>query len=278
MDRRKRDAVQQFDALYGMSNAELLSELEITMSHADTETFDPDYVEACLRILQDRDPVMEDFNPQQELQSLPLDPRRAGMMTRRRHQRLKVLRALEIAAVLVVLLAVMAGAGGYNLMDWLRSINADTVSFGVEPSGELEFLHADAQPQEGEFASLQEALDAYGVTEPASPTWIPEDYRIVSAEATVEEGEMYLFDSVYETDDDKRMTIDFMCFPSGNAKMTSEIEPEGEIYEYHGITYYLFRNLERNKCHWTQNGFICTISGHVTFDELKQMIRSMDPE
>lgn len=100
----------------------------------------------------------------------------------------------------------------------------------------------------------------------------------MSAEATVEEGILYRFVSVYETDDDKRLSIQLTKFVSGNAKMTSEIEPEGEIYEYNGITYYLFRNLERNKCHWTQNGYICTISGHITFDELKQMIRSMDPE
>lgn len=149
MDQRKCDAVQPFDALYGMSNEELLSELETAMSRADTEAFDPDYVEACLRILQDRDPVMEDFDPQQALQSLPLDPKRAGVKARRRHRRLKVLRALEIAAVLVVLLAVAATAGGYNPMDWLRSINADTVSFGVNPSGELEIVDAEPQMQEG---------------------------------------------------------------------------------------------------------------------------------
>ena len=61
----------------------------------------------------------------------------------------------------------------------------------------------------------------------------------------------------------------------GDAKITSEVEPDGEIYEKNGITYYLFPNLERNKCHWVQDGFLCEINGNLTFDEIKQMIDSI---
>lgn len=270
----KERKVCDWEYLRFKSNRELMDEIDAYMKKADEpeSDFDPDYLEELLSILQERDPVETDFNPSVEIRKLPLNPEAAhGARTTGRG--IKIWRIAEIAAALVILLAIAAGAGGFDIFDWLRKENAETVSFGAENSGEMN-LQIETVSSEEEYDSLQAALDAYGITTPICPTWIPEDYHIESVDVIAENG-MLMLSAAYESDERGRISIDFTKFQGGGAKITSEIEPDGEIYEKDGITYYLFPNLERNKCHWSRDGFLCVISGHLTFDEIKQMIDSI---
>lgn len=280
MIRRKKTAVtgrdlrdrRAIETLREKPSEELMAEMEAYMQQAEEKcfAFDPAYLEQRLAVLQERDPVAVDFDPETEIRQLPLNVEGAHRHSRRR----TLWRVAAIAAVLIALLAVGAGAGPFDLFAWLRRENADTITFHNQPSGEMNWEITDAA-QQGEFTSLQEALDAYQVTTPLCPTWIPEDYRMVSLDVMVEDG-MAIFSAAYESEErDGRFQIDFTRFRDGGGSITSEIDPEGEVYEKDGMEYFLFPNLERNKCHWFRDGFICVISGHLTFDELKQMVDSI---
>lgn len=282
MDRQKKPAVCgdterkvcDLEDLRFKSNRELMDEIDAYMKKADEpeSDFDPGYLEELLSILQECDPVEAEFDPAVEIRKLPLNPEVAhGARTTGRG--IKIWRIIEIAAALVVLLAIAAGAGGFDVFDWLRKENAETVSFGAENSGEMN-LQIESATGDQEYDSLQAALDAYGITAAICPTWIPEDYHIVSIDVLVD-GEVARFLGAYESDERGRISIQFTRFQGNSAMITSEIEPDGEIYERNGIVYYLFHNLERNKCHWSNEGFMCVINGNLTFDEIKQMIDSI---
>ena len=259
--------------LQSKSNSELMAEIDAYMKKAEEQgfDFDPGYIEDRLSILQERDPMEIAFDPAVEIHKLPLNLE-AAQCTQTHKHRVKIWRIVEIAAALVILLTIAVGAGKFDIFDWLRKENAEMVSFGVENSGEMN-LQIESVSGEEAYHSLQDALDAYGITTAICPTWIPEDYHIESIDVIVDD-KMSLFDAAYESDERGRFNVHFTRF-QGDAKITSEVEPDGEIYEKNGITYYLFPNLERNKCHWVQDGFLCEINGNLTFDEIKQMIDSI---
>ena len=282
MNRKKRVAafdeseqsVRDLENLYSKSNDELMKEIEAYMKKSEEKNFDfdPEYIEMRLSILQERDPVEIDFEPSVEIRKLPLSLETS--YPSKYKYRVKIWRIVEIAAALVIILAIAAGAGGFDIFDWLRKENAETVSFGAESSGEMN-LQIETVSGEEVYDSLQDALDAYGITTAICPTWIPKDYHIDSIDVIADNG-MLMLSAAYESDERGRISVDFTKFQGEGAKVTSEIEPDGEIYEKDGITYYLFPNLERNKCHWTNDGFICVINGNLTFDEIKQMIDSIE--
>lgn len=283
MDRQKKAAAlgkggqknNILENLRSKSNSELMTEIDTYMKKAAEQgfDFDPGYIEDCLAILQERDPIEIAFDPSVEICKLPLNLE-AAQCTQNNKHRVKIWRIVEIAATLVIILTIAVGAGRFDIFNWLRKENAETVSFGVENSGEMS-LQIESVSGEEEYHSLQDALVAYGITAAICPTWIPEDYYIESIDVIADNG-MLMLSAAYESDERGRISIDFTKFQDGGAKITSEIEPNGEIYEKGGITYYLFPNLEQNKCHWSNDGFICVISGNLTFDELKQMIDSIE--
>lgn len=261
--------------LYSKSNDELMDEIEAYMkrSHEKNFDFDPNYIEVRLSIMQERDPIDVEFDPNVEITKLPLNLETAHDTSRKMFRHTKAWRIIKIAAVLSLLLSIATAAGKFSIFDWLKKENAETVSFSTHESGEMN-LELGAVAGEQEYSSLQDALNAYEITAKICPTWIPEDYHIVSIDLMVND-EILRFSGAYESNERGRISIQFTKLQGDSIRITSEIEPGGELYEKNGVKYSLFQNMDRNKCHWVNDGFMCVISGNVTLDELKQMLDSI---
>lgn len=261
--------------LYSKSNDELMDEIEAYMkrSHEKNFDFDPNYIEVRLSIMQERDPIDVEFDPNVEITKLPLNLETAHDTSRKMFRHTKAWRIIKIAAVLSLLLSIATAAGKFSIFDWLKKENAETVSFSTHESGEMN-LELGAVAGEQEYSSLQDALNAYEITAKICPTWIPEDYHIVSIDLMVND-EILRFSGAYESNERGRISIQFTKLQGDSIRITSEIEPGGELYEKNGVKYSLFQNVDRNKCHWVNDGFMCVISGNVTLDELKQMLDSI---
>ena len=94
---------------------------------------------------------------------------------------------LVSAAAIVCALAVMvtAQAAGVDVFGAMARWSEDVFSFGqITPDSEVsdnpgqgaDELETDDSAKDQEFASLQEAFDAYGITEVHEPSWLPEGY------------------------------------------------------------------------------------------------------
>ena len=283
MDRRKNSRAAGKGApndlflenLYSKSNAELMEEIERCMGKAEQSDFDPDYVDACLRILQERDPVMTGFDPAAEIQKLPLDVEAAHGADRRRMRRVRVWRVAEIAAVLAVLFALAVGAGRFDVFRMLRELGSETVSVTGEPSGVMVLPDVESDPGNNRFASLQEALDANGVTTALCPTWIPSDYTIENIDVYLL-GSADVFDCEYASERGY-LKIKITTILSAKGDGSEEVYPdEGYIYIHDEIEYYILVNTNNLKCSWTNGIYNCKVSGVITGEEMEKMIDSIE--
>ena len=71
---------------------------------------------------------------------------------------------------------------------WESVVHLTQGTLQIVPPGASQSGQTSAQPplEELEFTSLQEALDAYGITEPLAPKWLPEGFESVEITTNVD--------------------------------------------------------------------------------------------
>lgn len=257
--------------------SELMEEIKKLSSISDC---DVDLLCAYLDVLEEKDPVLPpDRDPAAQYEKFKEDhaelfdaPERAAKQALPRKGRFprvkKVLTALAAAFCVVVLVADASGAGVIGrLIEW------GTETFSLRPaSGVMELETAD----ENGFRSLQEALAYYEVENPAIPTWIPSRYSIDRV-TVIESSDTTIISGRYTSDNENlliRITIGF------EEDFTFEEQQNGEhpIYTSKGITFILSRNTNAGRANWDVNGYVYSVSGNVTEEELKEMLDSISVE
>lgn len=132
-------------------------------------------------------------------------------------------------------------------------------------------------PEEPEFTSLQEALDAYGITEPLVPKWLPEGFESLGVTTNVDPD----FIRIAETYsyDEKKIKIAIRCYNAKEALERVSVEKENgqqdEKYIRGGVEHSLAQNRAIYTASWTNGLNIVSIIGDVTEEELEQMIDSI---
>ena len=266
---------ERMQALRGLSNLELLDGIDKMLDCGDGLP-DADELELYLKTLQEKAPVMEDYDPEAEWNRLMADhpefaPEEEPAAPKTAVRKRFCLRLGAAAAVLVVLLGVSAAAyrnkSFSGFVDWAQGI----MQIHSEPSGVME-LPAD---DPSEYHSLAEALTANGIDPSGCPTWIPEDYVFdsvgvskpediikVSAVYYSERGELYI-----------RITKYAPSWSSGEERNT-----DAQLFESNGCEYWLISNLDIEKSSWQEEELSYAISGQITNQEMKKMIMSIRKE
>ena len=179
------------------------------------------------------------------------------------------LRALAAtAAVLVLLVAASATASafGCNLWDAVIQWTQETFHFGNGG-------HSD--PDNGlEFASLQDALEEGNTPAWLVPTKITDGYNLT--EIKFEQTPVKKIYKALYASNKKILKIIVWDYLNDDPVYVEKSEDFVEKYETSGITYYLFDNNEQVQAMWIVDSYECYISGHVTIEELKQMINSIE--
>jgi len=190
-------------------------------------------------------------------------------------------RIAAILAALLMLASVSAAAVGCDLWGWLVLWTRET--FTLAP-GQINYIDPDDLriPEEpGEYASLQEALTAYGLDGPLMPRRLPEgfemDQLIVDADTIPSQ---IIFASYYRRGEDNlSMQVDVYLeqegASSGNFAHFQKDEGDPILYEAGGVTHLLATNAGRPVALWANGPAECAISGNITMEELKTMLDSI---
>jgi hypothetical protein len=112
---------------------------------------------------------------------------------------------------------------------------------------------------------------------PLLPSWMPEGFELTRVEGKIET-EYYRWALGAYTCGDKQFYIAVtkdISENSGGVWSIEKDERKPDIYEQEGIKFYIMDNLSRSHAIWFDLPYIISIAGHVTRDELKQMINSM---
>ena len=168
--------------------------------------------------------------------------------------------ALIAAAVvaLMVIITVSAAAAGIDIWKWVQ----------VRGEGTVRFVTEDALSKD-----IPAALKQAGIEEPLFPTWIPEGFLLYDQQIRLDNS--ILINSTYVCRD-KMLLIVIRSLSNESQSGIIEIE-EQEPQEYHsnGITHYIVPNCNELVAYWLNNGFLVSISGTISIEEMKLIIDSI---
>jgi hypothetical protein len=265
--------------LNAKSNSEVLNELEEKMASMNEDDFDFELVEQHLKVLQDRAPVMTDYDESSEFARLQnehsglfdedIDSRTPNV--KRRKKAVRFLRITEVAVAAVLCLTISANAFDFNPIKMLINWMEDVLQVQSGPSGIMELPEGSGN----EYKSLEDALASKGADSGECPTWIPADYSLLNV--SVKSSELVTDFVAYYLSNRGDIIIEVTKFNS-NWNGTSEKNPGGYIYEHSGYEYYIVSNLEDSKAGWTSGSSTYLINGKITENEIKKMIDSIQRE
>ena len=270
------------------TNAQLLDDLERLLDCQEAEDLDVDQLEACLDALQERAPVMEDFDPASIMARLQAEhpalfeseekeneekeaissPDASPRPVRRSGRARRILRRVEIAAALIVVLCIGASAVGLNPFQAITQWASEVLHIGRNPSGVMELPEGTAS----EYRSLEEALAAYGVDPSGCPTWVPEDYALRDVTVLNSNGGLK-FIATYDADRGD-MFIRVTQFDDG-ATSVLEKEEGGYIYTHNNIQFDVTENMGMANISWQISSYAYTITGSLEKDEILNILDSI---
>ena len=175
---------------------------------------------------------------------------------------------MATAAVLAIILigsSVTARAFDFNLWKAVIQWTQETFHFGS---------WGDSKNDNNlPYASLQDALEQGEVFVPLAPNWIPDGFEL--ADITVERSPLKKTYTAKYTNGENVLRITVRDYLDEEPVYVEQSEGLTEEYEVSGSTYYLFSNLKYNRAVWLRESYECDISGDITFEELKEMINSI---
>lgn len=190
--------------------------------------------------------------------------------------------ALVAAATIACMLAFMvtAQATGVDVFGAMARWTKDVFSFGQIPSDSMvsENLGGETKgseiPAQG-FSSLQDALDAYGVTEVSEPRWLPDGYVLDEVDVTYLEDPFYMFFYANYLNGNNYIGIDIVSYEGEPTMQVQKTDSTIKTIEKDGITFYLIENDVGHTIAWCTEQYECYISGESDKDILWGIAISM---
>lgn len=278
--------------LENLSAGEILEELDARMEEMTDQSCDPELIRLYLDVLEEKEPLGLELDPEASLQRFleerageesrstpPEEPAAQAAVSRpaglRRFRHFP--RTLIAAAVVAVLFGLGSMAGSSRL--WESVVHLTQGTLQIVPPGASQSGQTSAQPplEELEFTSLQEALDAYGITEPLVPKWLPEGFESRDVIISVDPDFIRII-AVYQYGE-KEIKVTVRRYNSEDALERFSLEKqEGQQdtkYTKDGVVHSIAQNNAACTASWTNGLNMASIMGDVTEEELEQMIDSI---
>lgn len=256
----------------------------------DAENFDEELLDAFLAEMEELKPLGNNFDSQSSLEafherisSLPaaLSENSAQMSTpeklTQKHHRL-FYRAITVAATVAIMVATMmtAQALGVDVFGFLAKWTNDIFFF---ENGQTESQEPRTYPlaegERAEYKSIDDALMAFDIDLPLSPSWVPEYVGAWKVSGTVMPSGMQIF--AFTEDESGILTWEVSEFtPKDGPSIAIEKDAKGaRQYESHGQTHYIIEDNGCNTATWIIDNIQCIISGFITEEELLKVIDSI---
>lgn len=158
--------------------------------------------------------------------------------------------AIAIACMFAIL--VTAQAAGIDVFGAMARWTQDVFSFGqIVPNSQVsDNLAQETETPDAEFASLQEALDAYGMTEVHEPSWLPEGYALEELDATCLDDPFLRSFSASYTDGEGRVSISIMSYEGEPITQVQKTDSPVESMEKSGTMFYYVENSVGHTIAW----------------------------
>lgn len=275
--------------LEDMSVDELTDALNDVLENMSEENFDPTLLDAYLDALDHKDPMLEILDAETSYASfqkrlLKILPGYTDNIVTHSHKKSRRVWRAGLVAVLTVICMlggmIAAQAAGVDVFGTMAHWTDEIFSLGpIRSDGAVDVPNDTALEHtvggDGEFASLQEALDAYGITEVSEPTWVPEGYTFRSVAADYwAEGDVMSLTAEYFNGTDS-VVVEFESYHDQPNLQVEKTDAPVETLVVNDITVYLLENTNNNAATWVTEHYECFIGGRIEKDELRQMVLSV---
>ena len=192
--------------------------------------------------------------------------------------------ALVAAVAIACMFAVMvtAQATGVDVFGAMARWTEDVFSFGqIVPNSQVsnspiqETIGQSAKVPNIGFDSLQEAFDAYGMTEVHEPTWLPERYTLDDVDVLAMDDPFLRTFSASYTDGEGRVSISIISYEGEPATQVQKIGGLVGSKVKDGITFYLIQNTENNTIAWHTDQYEYFLASKEGTDILLKITESM---
>lgn len=199
--------------------------------------------------------------------------------------------ATAAALVLAFVGLLTVHAAGWDILGGLPQWNDEIFTFGslepenpvdVEEPENIDTVSPDQQqeseditPEVLEYDTLQEALDACGITEVKAPTWLPEGCQLQTVEQNCNpDGTFYELYATYKYQDQENLlTINVIPIGPDSAGI-EKIERPVDITDIRGQTVYIIENIDNFAIAWKTRSYELYLFGPIQTD-LEKIAESM---
>lgn len=197
----------------------------------------------------------------------------------------RVWRTALIAAVAIAcMLAAMvtAQAAGVDVFGAMARWTEDVFSFGrITPDSQVsddpvqETKGQEAEAPSAEFASLQEAFDAYSMTEVHEPGWLPKGYALNSLDVlSVDDPFLQSFVITY-SDGERYINLDILSYEGEPITQVQKTDSPVESVEKNGMMFYHIENSVGRTIAWYSDQYEYYLSSDEGDDLLWKVVDSM---
>lgn len=276
--------------LAAMSREELTAALEDALETMTDETYDPALITAYLDALERLAPMPE--LPDERISWAALQRKLEGFAPARGTPRGSLRRvwraglAAALAAACMLGCMVVAQAAGLDVFGAMARWTDDVFSFGTVRSGGTVDIDYPADSEKnradgtdttnaaGAYASLQEALDAFGITEVSEPAWLPKGYLLDSVVADRKfDGTLQMLTAEY-TDGSEVLYIQIAPYFEEAHMQVEKTDAAVETFPVDNLIIYLLENTQNNAAVWATEHYECFVGGTAEKDVLKQVVLS----
>lgn len=207
----------------------------------------------------------------------PSGKKRISARGRRRLGRLASIAAA--IALLIGIMTVTAYAMGYDLWGVIAQWTKDTFTFvSASRASNIGEPNASDVLDSGEYADLQSALDAYKITEPLAPKWIPDGFEIKSVNVDdTSNPQTILFQADYSCGKQWIIVQITMHLHSEHATYTEWQKNDENVtaLDINNCTFYIMKNVDRDCAVWASGPFECSIIGDIASEDMVKILESI---
>ena len=278
---------EEICALCDCSNQELLAIMEQEMERPGEE-FDEELFDAAQSLLDERAPIGEQVDGETAcrefleahanlFQQEGGDKDRPTEKKRRKSFR-QIVRTIVIAAALLVgifcLGAVATGRDPLVMVSDAGETLIRKVTWG--PSGIL-----DLPQEDGNYASLEDALSDYGVKDAAIIAWIPSEFSIdaITVQTIPSEEESSSFKLwAYYRSDEKELIYGILPLPhmDDSSYIEKNLREDATILSIRGKEYEMVNNKGWIQIYWIDNNYSYALMGNISVSEAEKILLSLE--
>ena len=276
--------------LEAMTEEELTDGLNEALESMTEETYDPALIDAYLAALDRKAPMPEVPDTEAAFANFKSRLRHtfpaedsAASPSRKVHSVWRIGLIAVLTAICLMGGMVAAQASGVDVFGaiarWtdevfsLGSINSESADDGDDDSNLRN--RANAVNDAEHYETLQEALDAYDITEFHEPTQLPDGYAFedVTVDSWPDDNSLIgLFAKYY--DGTNFLNVQLRYYDNRANVQMEKSDAAVETFVVDSLTIYLFENIDNNCAAWVTEHYECYVIGPVEKQALEQMVLS----